>query len=425
MNTILLSSDLRHLTDSEWETFKAIRLKARDMTPYVTRAIFALHPLASDIQNTFSVDARARVVINPALFNEWGIEGCASVLVHESFHILRDHFTRRAIKNADDSTYWNLAGDIEINEALVEDGSVAFPENAQPVLLKSFGMQKESSSGTAERYYDMLVDMSKKMPSPNCKQIDIEGDEFDGQDVPAFDKKGAGGLDKRQVETLRVNTAKDVKEFIGSHGRGAVPLSIQKMVDDILTPPVVDWRRRLRAGIRKGVNTATRRTKTTYSKLSRRAENSDIIPGRHGKKVRAAFVGDTSGSTIKGPILDYAASEFMSLSRSGGVSTRDMYFAGGDTELRSLDRFSVDMFSKGIKRIGNGGTSMKQVCEQVKSKLPRTDLMMLVTDGITDYPDANLVNDFIILIINAQGKVVDPTPEGATVICIKSNDIKL
>jgi predicted metal-dependent peptidase len=95
---------------------------------------------------TIGIDDRLRLYVDEAALNDWSNDDLAVVLLHEVNHVLRGHSGRCELVHAD-ARRWNIAGDAEINDDLVEGGFVL---PGEPVLPSSLGLPDKQ---TAEYYY--------------------------------------------------------------------------------------------------------------------------------------------------------------------------------------------------------------------------------------------------------------------------------
>src|SRR5262245_4276375 len=152
----------------------AARLRAADAQPFLAVALYALTPIADDSCQTFAVDERWRVHVNPAKLAEWSVAEVAGVLLHELGHVLRDHAGRARTANAvseQERLTWNVAADAEINDdllaAIEEDpraAELALPES--PVTPQALGLP---AGKVAEFYYAVLRDRPDPPdPVPDC-----------------------------------------------------------------------------------------------------------------------------------------------------------------------------------------------------------------------------------------------------------------
>ena len=106
-----------------------------------------------------AVDSGWRCYYHPD-FLENSLEVIETILIHELYHLLRNHHTRRGSR---DPLIWNIAADCEINDDLIEAGH-SFKELDVP-LPQKLGLPKGK---LAEEYYEALTHQrgaSKKFQS--------------------------------------------------------------------------------------------------------------------------------------------------------------------------------------------------------------------------------------------------------------------
>lgn len=160
--------------------------------PYLAPAIFRLSPVPVGPESGIkwmAVDDRGRVYINfeecMKMDEEWG----AGAIVHEVWHVLRQHSGRAKHSDVRDYSRWNQAGDLEINAAL--------PKRFQKVMTQILypSQFKLPDNETAEWYY---LNMPKdKSECPQCqeeqKRADNKNDQQDsGQGQQDGDQQDGG-----------------------------------------------------------------------------------------------------------------------------------------------------------------------------------------------------------------------------------------
>src|SRR5579859_5562324 len=74
--------------------FAAARLRAAGLLPFLAMALYALSPVVDYSRDTFAVDDRWRLYINPGRLAQWSVLEVAGVLLHEVSHVVRDHAGR-------------------------------------------------------------------------------------------------------------------------------------------------------------------------------------------------------------------------------------------------------------------------------------------------------------------------------------------
>ena len=196
---------------------QAMRLKAVSMAPYLSTALWSMHPvcrpgLRGGDKGGMAVDKYWRLYYDPTVFDVWTIDECAAVLLHEVWHLLRDHVGRAgkmgltpedySIESQAKHKVWNLAADCEINDDLREE-KTGLPEG----LLypdDSFGFENNLM---AEIYFDLLWKDLKDDVKARQKMID-DGTIFGGPN--GQDGSGATGqISRWEVGSSKGKNGKD------------------------------------------------------------------------------------------------------------------------------------------------------------------------------------------------------------------------
>lgn len=164
--------------------------------PYLAPAIFRLSPVPVGPESGIkwmAVDDRGRVYINfdecMKMDEEWG----AGAIVHEVWHVLRQHSVRAKGADVRDYSRWNKAGDLEINAAL--------PKRFQKVMTQILypSQFKLPDNETAEWYYLNMPKQNSECPQCQEEQKRAQGknDQSDkgqsGQDGDKGDQQGDNG----------------------------------------------------------------------------------------------------------------------------------------------------------------------------------------------------------------------------------------
>jgi predicted metal-dependent peptidase len=181
---------------------------------------------------------------------------------------------------------------------------------------------------------------------------------------------------------LRRETARAIAAHAREHGD--VPGGWQRWADEVIDP-AVDWRRELSAALRLGIAGVAGRVDYTYRRPSRRsaAVPGVILPALRQPVPRVTVVLDTSQSMSSG-MLGQAVAEVGGVLRSLGVH-RDLLRvlccdSSAQAPARVLDARSVEL-------VGGGGTDLRAGLAAAAAGRPRPDLIVVLTDGGTDWPD--------------------------------------
>lgn len=414
---------VRALDVAEDEAFRLGRMLAIQHMPYWARALFAVTPLAAPDLATFAVDGRWRLYMDPALLTgqqRWGTPTVAAVLLHEVGHLLRDHAGRAAeMPTPLAHTAWNFAGDAEINDDLLAAG-VALPEGV--VTPATLGC---ADGDVAEHYYAAICDPSHPMHTEatagtgideagcgsgaGCTAVaaEIGASDGDGDDAPA-------GLAESEAERVRTLTARDTVTF-GSASRGTVPAGVTRWATDTITPAPVPWQTILAAAVRRSMADAAGRMNYTYSRPSRRQIPGIVRPAMRQPLVTVAVVVDTSGSMSRTE-LDEAVGQVRRVARTSGVAGSSVQVITCDAQATEAQRATG---AGAVALTGGGGTDMRVGIAAAMRLRPAPDVVVVLTDGYTPWPDAGIGARLVCGLIAADpGQVPDP-PAWATRVDIR------
>lgn len=452
MSRAAVSSGVRQLDDAEREAFRTARLVAYHTCPYYASALFSLMPVAAPGLKTFAVDRAWRLYIDPELLvgdDAWSPTESGAVLLHELGHLLRVHADRaETLPQPYHHTAWNLAGDAEINDDLLDAG-VPLPEGV--VTPQALGCLPHD---VAETYYAHLLASSPPQQDPSGRQGDSgsgQGDRSPGgsqqqrgsesgagnggssvadlldDDGPgcgsgagmapvpgelpvAQEVDGHAGIDAATGDLIRRRVAEAVREESGK-SRGTVPAGIQRWADDVLKPATIPWNRLLRSVVRRALCDAAGRVQFTYKKPSRRSGAGLIFPTMRGPRVRVAVVVDTSGS-MSSADLAAALSEIRGVLKSSGVNGDRVTVLTCDAESGVAQRVSR---VESIVLNGGGGTDMRVGIEAAETSRPTPHVCIVITDGLTPWPDRPTKSRLVCVIVGGDGAAADTPPWAMTV----------
>lgn len=420
--------------------FQAIRLKAISVAPYLATGIWSMHPVETDQVPTMGVDKYWRLYYNPERLDEWTTEQAATVILHEVWHLLREHPQRatnlgidpedRSFENFYKARVWNIAADCELNDDLrgeghpLPDGCV-FPEQFN--LLENL---------TAEEYYEKIFDekdmqeqgknlqkMLKKLgkelgDSGNCPTDPMGGNDGSGAgglkgewELDPDDSENPGTADG-MGELIRQQTAHDIETH--EKNVGNVPGHAKRWAKSRLNPKI-DWRRRLAAIVRGTIQQAAGMMDYSYCRPSRRQSvfPKVILPTMRGPKPSVGVVIDTSGSMGQDD-LEMALSEIHGIVKA---TESDIFVTSCDTKAYDVQKvFSADQ----ITLSGGGGTNMVPGMELVAEQ--KVSICVVLTDGYTPpWPPTKPkgLNKVVLVIIGGRrwGSPTE-TPKWAEVIAV-------
>jgi predicted metal-dependent peptidase len=372
-------------------------------------ALFALSPCTAPGLDTFAVDERWRLYIDPAALERWSVDEVSGVLLHEVGHVVRFHAARARAEFVDQSTadLWNIAADAEINDDLIADGATLPAGGVTPKLLSL------PAGKAAEFYYHRLV---RRRPT-NLSHVDCGP----GAHGVAPDGHAAAGLPigiaADEADLLRRAVAIAVRAHPRRAGLGGGGWS--RWAESVLAP-AVDWRRMLAGAVRGAVNSiAAGRSDYSYTRPSRRQMPNVIMPAlvRHVPTVAAVI--DTSASVLDDE-LSAAWSEVLGMMRAVGVRRDRVRVWSADTEAHRLNLGGCQR----AELIGGGGTNMVTAIEAALRERPVADLVIVLTDGETPWPDRRPCRPVIVALLgDVPAHVEAAVPSWATVVKVPVDEL--
>ena len=357
----------------------AARLWAAARFPYLASGLFGTQVTEVPGLDGAAIDPRWRLYIDPAVAADWTPAELGSQMVHHVCHLLRNHSERAVASDVTkaDAGQWTRAADAEINDDLIPAG-LELP--GDPVHPRDFGA---APGKLAEEYYALL----KRRPAQadataragqglNC------GSGADGLPREHEGHEDPGGLDPWLADLLLRQVAQDIIK----HGKtaGTVPAGLLRWAREILAP-VVDWRRLLRAELRRAVADVAGAADYSYRRPSRRAAavSGVVLPALRRPVPELAVVCDTSGS-MSDDLLEMALAEVEGLLRALGLARRLRVLAC-DVAAGPAQRVSS---ARQVQLTGGGGTDMGAGIAAAYALRPRPALTVVLTDGYTPWPAA-------------------------------------
>lgn len=457
----------------------AARVIASEKQPYLSTAIFAMAAVKVEGLGTFASDAKWRLYFDPEKLMEWPVDQLAGVILHEVGHCIRGHANRFETlgEPTGNAKIFNIAGDSLINIDL-RDEHIALPEGAVYIdTLQQQGIAVEREM-SAEQIYHLIKEKAEEnctcTPDPsdkgdttsdsgpegeggnkdssqdtdssdsepkqdegNAQEDSPENQEGKGSEPcpvhkPAWDcgsaadgvpreyeKEGDkvdGGVDAERGDLIRQQVAVDIAQH--AKNRGNVPAGLERWAKELLDP-TVDWRRELASIVRRSFAQVAGLRDYTYQRPSRRDSSMRsqgqgvILPAmRQPNPPKVAIVIDTSGSMSEDE-LTYALSETQGVLRSLGSSGRNIQVITCDAQAHSS---KVNSISK-VNLEGGGGTDMRVGIEEAMSNGSKPDVVIVLTDGFTPWPDEPLKGATLIAGLTDERSSSD-VPEWARAVMI-------
>lgn len=398
------------MTDVDWTKFAAARLKAAQYYPFLGVALYALTPYVERGRDTFGVDERWRLMIDPSALDRWSTDEVAGVLLHEISHVVRLHADRARAAFVDARTHriWNIAGDLEINDDLLADG-VPLP---QPVTPKSLGLPRGKA---AEFYYGRLLDRSPhELPECDCGS-GAHGGRGEGSSAVVDVASLPPGLGRDEADLLRrqVAVAIGAAKTAGSVGAGWARWA------EAFLDPVVDWRRVLAARIRGALSgVVAGRSDYRYHRPARRRVPGVVLPALVRPTPIVAIVIDTSAS-VDAAMLNAAWTEASSMMSAVGVRREQIRVWSTDVEAH---RHRL-MAGARIELKGGGGTDMTAGIRAALAERPMADLVVVLTDGETPWPMERPARPVVVGVLRHDEPPLWPPPSWAVVVDIPVDDL--
>lgn len=414
----MTTGTVRPLTEAEAAAFRLGRLIATQTCPYFAHALFAVSPLSAPGLGTFGVDRWWRLYMDPDLLtgeDAWTPATVGAVLLHEVGHLIRDHAERiTALNSPQHHLAWNLSTDAEINDDLIAAG-IALPEGV--VTPAALGLP---DNDLAKTYYRLLLanEAGGGLPDdggPGCGsgagtapmpgELPESVDAGDGAGVP---------VSAAEADLIRRRVATDVQQHsYGGQGRGSVPAGLVRWADGVLAPAKVPWRRLLRAGLRRCVGDAAGLVNYSYTRPARRQVPKIVRPAMRRPVLHVALVVDTSGS-MSAADLAAAMSEVDGVLRQSGIGAEHVRLLSCDAGATSAKPIrSV----RDVQLVGGGGTDMRVGISEALAARPLPDVVIVLTDGYTPWPDRQTRARLVCVLIGDQPPV-DATPAWAVTVTV-------
>lgn len=380
--------------------------------PWFAPALFGCHIRLTYEVAVAAISEQMHIFFNPTAVEditagrserEW-LPELGFLWLHEVSHILREHADRaRDCEAASD--LWNLAADLEINDS--NWPGLFMPEVYPGYTPKKLGLPQGQ---IAEYYYQHLIQKSK----PNCEMPD-EGSGAHGaprpweqSDKPTSDKPTLG-MDKFSIEQIRVQVAEAVRQA-ARQNTGSISASWQRWAEDKLSAKV-NWRKVLERRLRRMVaGAANRKVNYTYQRPHRRQTyfHPLLPPSLHGDlTARIACVVDTSGS-MRDVEIGQSIAEVMAI-----LATLQMPVTVIPCDIQAFEPVvvSAQRHKMGLLQLPGGGwTDMRVGIAAALAQDPRPDIIVVLTDGYTLYPEALLPVPVIFGLFAYMGCTPPPRP---------------
>ncbi|MFF4486576.1 VWA-like domain-containing protein [Streptomyces sp. NPDC001544] len=399
----------------------AARLHAARVRPYLATALFALHVVESRQVPTMAVDRHWRCYVSPAFVDRMPVEELAGVWVHEVSHLLRDHHGRsdrvareRGLTGRAERLRMNIAADCEINDDVYGDGLVR-PEGAvDPQRLRLPPDELMEDYLRQFQLGPLLGELAWLDCGSGADGLDREWD---------LGPDGAHGLSEQQRDAVRFRVARGISGRPGNASKGW-----RRWAEEVFHPPQ-PWRELLGAAVRSAASAPGVGEDYSYGRPSRRSAGvpGAVLPSLRRRPPRVSVIVDTSGS-VSDAELGSALLEVAAIARAVG-GRRDL------VTVLSCDAAAQAVVplcrAESIPLVGGGGTNLRAGFARALRARPRPDVVVVLTDGHTPWPDTRPSCRTVVGLFPRQGAggswaeddpdYVPPTPpEWARVVAIGS-----
>ncbi len=362
---------------------------------------------AGDIVPTAGVLPEGVLLYNPDFVADLEEARLRGLVAHEVLHLVLDFGPRR---EARDLQTWNTAQDVCINHMVLADGfdlppGGVIPEDGQfevgPLVVEDVG------SKTSEAVYDELAEADAAvddLSGPNRRAIEQSESEPEGDETgssAALADRNPGGFDVhlgdpehldeedivgtaaepvegRDWDEIAVEAAQQARRVAAE--RGTAPAGVLERVR-ASTSETVDWRSLLREQVAGSLPSGY-----TWRRPADKSRAADTyLPATESRRLAAVVALDTSGS-MDTDALGRALGELHALERE--YDELDLTLLQHDAAVQRVTREWRPSTAVEFEAEGRGGTSHRPVFEWLARERPDADLLVAVTDGLTDLPES-------------------------------------
>lgn len=401
----------------------AARILAQSRWPYVSTLLYSLKLVESDPREvpTMAVDTGWRLYYSPDFVISESAEALATVLLHECMHCMLEHGRRfEALPIAQkNNMIWNLAGDCAINQVL-DDARMPWTE-VTPVRYINVEEEGVDRSMSTEAAYRTMVAYRaahpEKQSSHDCGSVS-GGSNREYELEPEDENSPATPVNQQENILDSVSSA-----VIEAQKRGDnVPEALVRVARDRLEP-TLDWKKLLAFNLRAAISNVAGRRDYTYARPSRRqaainqSGTNFVLPAmRQPQPPCVGIVLDTSGS-ISHDTLDLYLSEIRGIFTAVGISS-GIWVLPCDAKVHEVEKIrSFDLTKLRIR--GGGGTDMRVGIEAALRIRPRVNIIVVLTDGATPWPESKPVGSILYLAVLTTKSFASHVPHWMTTVVIE------
>jgi len=325
-----------------------------------------------------------RIYYNHDFFNQLEDEELKAVLLHEVFHIVYSHCSkkRRGIRH---TKKWNVAADYAINWEIdeMDKRQVKLPNNVE-INGKPFKIFLDSKYRNmyVEQIYDLLPESAG-----NEDGIDIHMDMPDDEDK------------EKEIEDRILASYESTKN------EGKIPAGISRSVEEIRKSRV-PWTRIFQ----RYLGSAMAKEDYSYSMPNRRFVGQDLyMPSLLSYKVGTVAVAvDTSGSIGKNEL-----GAFANELRKVSALISEVIVMSCDATVHSFEIIrDMTNFPNAVKKLkGGGGTDFRPPFAELAKRKIEPEVFIYLTDGEGTFPEKRTIQYPTIWVMTTEHKA----PFGMTV----------
>lgn len=356
----------------------------------------------------------------------------AGDVYHEAQHCLRQHGKRaesllRGTAAADkEDEKWNRKMNIAADMEIDDDAKLLFKEAFDYAKSKTKTIPKicyckndnvtiplPSEKGLEDN--SLMEFYYRNMPDPPPQEGGGKGRQCGsgatGQ-KQAYEQGGPSDEEPGMDAVDQIHISKQVAKAVQEHSKTRGMSALGNMLDwanEILPPASYDWKKEFAREVKSGIARIFGHRNRNFNRPNKKSASVDyavIYPKLFTRTPRLLLVLDTSGSMFSR--TQNALAEIESICASSRASL-EVHCVDWDV----YDKQSIRSV-RDLKIKGGGGTSMKRGIEQIMEsrKFRDIDLMVLVTDGETDYPDKSTLGrvPLIVAVINESRNAMEGIP---------------
>jgi predicted metal-dependent peptidase len=302
------------------------------------------------------------------------------LILHENLHKAFRHLTVWGNLYHKDAMLANMACDYVIN-LMIKDSD----PNGEKVRLPEGGLVDEKYRGMdAQTVFYLLKDEQDKNGGNGNGKGDGDTDGNGGGGFDEHDWEGAQELSKEEKDALASEIDQALRQgaILAGKMKGKVAREVAEQLE-----AKIDWRDALRDFVS---SMCVEKDFSSYRRPNRRWINEDVyLPSMEGEALGDIVVGiDTSGSIGVNELGQFLG-ELVSICNA--VNPAKVHLLYWDTQVaghEQYERGSYEGLVNSTKPAGGGGTQVSCVFEYIKEKKLNLEVVVILSDGYTDFPSA-------------------------------------